>query len=572
MTPDKGNGVVVMDKDDYRNSLEHLFSDRSKFEVLQEDPTNTRLTSLQNFLRKLRKRGEIEEAEFQMMYPDNAKIGRAHGTAKVHKEFDRIPPMRPIVDTIGSTHYGIGKFITRLLNPLTQNAYSLKDSFETAERIRSNIPDSLYDKGYVLVSFDVKSLFTNVPLKKTIEVILDRVYNRKLINTNLKKRTLKKLILDTCNKTAFLANGIIYQQTDGVSMGASLGPVLANIIMTELERAVVDDLVDDGTLKFYATYVDDTLLMLKPEDVDGVLQKFNAYHPNLEFTVDRFENCVPHFLDLEIHRSGITIYRKDTHTAQFTHYSSFTKWGHKIAWIRSLVNRAKRLCEPSKLSQEIAKIRKFAAYNGFPKWAVRNIVKRSLQPTQYPKEEDESDHETIHLTLPYIGDQGESVVNKCTKRLAKLMKKEKKVVFKVFLETTKLAFFTSNKDKTPFLSSSGVVYEYSCPGCAKSYVGKTTNTLFNRACQHGWTQKTSSVFKHFGTCPEWQELVGFLQIGGEVEVNQKELQITTVRENLKVLASAKNFLKLDFMESFQIKHRNRELNKGLKSCKDLALF
>ena len=154
-----------------------------------------------------------------MMYPDNAKIGRAHGTAKVHKEFDRIPPMRPIVDTIGSTHHGIGKFITRLLNPLTQNAYSLKDSFETAERIRSNIPDSLYDQGYVLVSFDVKSLFTNVPLKKTIEVILDRVYNRKLIKTNLKKGTLKKLILDTSNKTAFPANGIIYQQTDGVSMG-----------------------------------------------------------------------------------------------------------------------------------------------------------------------------------------------------------------------------------------------------------------------------------------------------------------------------------------------------------------
>ena len=96
--------------------------------------------------------------------------------------------------------------------------------------------------------------------------------------------------------------------------------------------------------------------------------------PNLEFTVDRFENCVPHFLDLELHRSGISIYRKDTHTAQFTHYSSFTKWGHKIAWIRSLVNRAKGLCEPSNFTQEIAKIKKFAAYNGFPKWITRSVV------------------------------------------------------------------------------------------------------------------------------------------------------------------------------------------------------
>ena len=117
----------------------------------------------------------------------------------------------------------------------------------------------------------------------------------------------------------------MYEQIDGVSMGASLGPVLANIIMTELERAVVDDLIANGTLKFYSRYVDDTLLMVKPDDVDAVLQKFNQFHRNLEFTVDRFENSIPHFLDLEIHRTGISIYRKGTHTAQFTHFNSFTK-------------------------------------------------------------------------------------------------------------------------------------------------------------------------------------------------------------------------------------------------------
>ena len=145
------------------------------------------------------------------MFPKNAKIGRANGSAKVHTEFERIPPLRPIVDTIWSTHFGVGKFITKLLNPLTQNQYALKDSFEAAEKIKA-IPDHLYDEGYRLVSFDVKSLFTNVPLQKTIDVILDWVYNQKLISTNSKKRTLKKLILDTCSKTAFLCNNAIYKQ------------------------------------------------------------------------------------------------------------------------------------------------------------------------------------------------------------------------------------------------------------------------------------------------------------------------------------------------------------------------
>ena len=371
LNPDKGNGVVLLDKTDYKDSLGHLFSDRTKFRTLDEDPTNSRLATLQNFLRTLRKRNEIDENEFKAMFPDNAKIGRAHGTAKIHKEYERIPPLRPIVDTI------VGKYITMMLNPLTQNEYSLKDSFQAAEKINS-IPNHLFEEGFRFVSFDVKSLFTNVPLQKTIQVILDRVYNKKLIQTKLKKRTLKKLILDTCSKTAFLCNGVVHEQIDGVSMGASLGPVLANIIMTELERSVVDQMIQDGTLKFYVRYVDDTLLLCKQEDVDGILARFNAYHQNLEFTVDKFQDSVPHFLDLEIHPDGISIFRKETHTAQYTNYNSFAKWNHQIAWIRSLVTRAKRLVNPSKLHQEIAKIRKFAAYNGFPKWITKNIIRRTL--------------------------------------------------------------------------------------------------------------------------------------------------------------------------------------------------
>ena len=147
------------------------------------------------------------------MYPKNAKVGRAHGSAKIHKEFERIPPLRPIIDTIGCTHYGVGKFVSQLLNPLTKNEYSLKDSFEAAERIKA-IPQTWYDEGYKLISFDVTSLFTNVPLRKTVNVILDRIYKDKVIQTNLKKRTLKKLIIDTCSKTAFSYNNVIYEQID----------------------------------------------------------------------------------------------------------------------------------------------------------------------------------------------------------------------------------------------------------------------------------------------------------------------------------------------------------------------
>ena len=59
-------------------------------------------------------------------------------------------------------------------------------------------------------------------------------------------------------------------------------------------------------------------------------------------------------------------------------------------------------------------------------------------------ENEQPQESPVFISLPYIGDQGEAVIKKTTKRLSKLMKKEKNVIFKVFLQTTKMAFYTSN--------------------------------------------------------------------------------------------------------------------------------
>ena len=45
----------------------------------------------------------------------------------------------------------------------------------------------------------------------------------------------------------------------------------------------------------------------------GSSENSNSYHKNLEFTVDKFEDCVPHFLDLEIHPDGLSILKPIQH-------------------------------------------------------------------------------------------------------------------------------------------------------------------------------------------------------------------------------------------------------------------
>ena len=97
--------------------------------------------------------------------------------SKMHKSFRDLPAFRPVVDTTTTPHYNVGKFPSSLLNLLTINDYNLHDSFHAVSEIKT-IPHSLFDQDYHFVSFDMASLFTNVPLKRTIEIILKRCFQR----------------------------------------------------------------------------------------------------------------------------------------------------------------------------------------------------------------------------------------------------------------------------------------------------------------------------------------------------------------------------------------------------------
>ena len=99
------------------------------------------------------------------MRPKFAQTRRAHSLPKIHNDYQDIPPFRPIVDTTSTPHYGTGKCLSSLPNPLTINNYSIEDSFEAAKRIKA-IPPELFNEGYKFISFDAISLFTNAPSKE----------------------------------------------------------------------------------------------------------------------------------------------------------------------------------------------------------------------------------------------------------------------------------------------------------------------------------------------------------------------------------------------------------------------
>ena len=129
-------------------------------------------------------------------------------------------------------------------------------------------------RDHELVSFDVVSLFTNVPLDFTINLILDKVYREKAIRTKLEREELKRL-LEICTKEMhFSFNGAIYKQINGVAMGSPLGPVIANIFMAELEKLIIPQLGDKISL--WQRYVDDTCTFIKKGETEAVLDVLNG--------------------------------------------------------------------------------------------------------------------------------------------------------------------------------------------------------------------------------------------------------------------------------------------------------
>ena len=88
-----------------------------------------------------------------------------------------------------------------------------------------------------IISLDVKSLYTNVPLKEAVEIALRRLYEQ--VNPpETSRKTMKKLLNLAVSRVYFKCNGLWYVEKDGLGMGASLAVILANLWLKEYEPAL----------------------------------------------------------------------------------------------------------------------------------------------------------------------------------------------------------------------------------------------------------------------------------------------------------------------------------------------
>ena len=226
--PDKGPGVVILNKSDYVNKMECIFLDISKFKLLgpvsEFHKTEKNETKLQRHLLKFVKTDELPQNVYQVIRPTGSQRPRMYGLPKIHKQN---APCRPILFLIGSAQHELAKFLAALLQPVL-NYYSInciQDSFTFAERIQKL---SVNPNKCFLCSYHICSLFTNVPLAKTIEICSQALYNGDLPEPIIPKHVFTDLMKIATSSVEFSFNNFMNRQIDGVAMGSPPGPALVN--------------------------------------------------------------------------------------------------------------------------------------------------------------------------------------------------------------------------------------------------------------------------------------------------------------------------------------------------------
>ena len=286
MRPDKGNGVVVMDRIDYDKSLLNIINDQTKFKPLNEDMTLKREKNLKDFLALLNKKGVFTDVEYKKIYPRGSQPARIYGLPKIHKmkNDSDVPPFRPIVSAVNTYNYALAKYLGTLISPYLPDEYCARDTFTFVKELKSV---SLHNK--FLVSYDVTSLFTNIPLNETINLAVAIILkNKKDIKMN--KHELKQLFEIATKETHFLFKGQYYDQIDGVAMGSPLAPILANLFMGHNEKIWINRYKRSKPY-FYKRYVDDIFAVFDDERQANEFFKYiNNRHPNIKFTMETEQN------------------------------------------------------------------------------------------------------------------------------------------------------------------------------------------------------------------------------------------------------------------------------------------
>ncbi|XP_068691531.1 uncharacterized protein [Montipora foliosa] len=301
-----------MNKVDYKEQISSMLQDTKTYLPVTDkrrNPVSSTTNLLQRKLGELKKSGNLTEKEYFKIKPsDPVPAAAFYGLPKVHKVQLTVKddhytlaspstpiPLRPINSSIGSPTYHVSSIWRILLSPLrSDHGYTIKKSKEFADFVQTQTvrPDE------EIVSFDVVSLFTSIPVDLALKVIQSKLESNHTWKdkTKLTKNQIVELTKIVLYNSFFSYEGTLYHQIFGCAMGSPVSVVIADLVMEHVEVQALSTFT--APPRWWFRYVDDSNACIKSTELDNFHRHLNAVNPHIQFTVER----APHPWTVNHHR------------------------------------------------------------------------------------------------------------------------------------------------------------------------------------------------------------------------------------------------------------------------------
>lgn len=481
---DKSNQTVIMYKKDYEEKMETLLSDKNTYKEIKKDPTAIQQSRNNQLITKWKEELIIDLKTANKLKNRNTRPPRIYGLPKVHKQGT---PLRPIVSCIQSPLYELEKYLGEILkNIVGKTEANIKDSWEFIKYIKNkSIPDN-----HSIISLDVISLYTNIPIQLALSVIKNK-WNEIEPHTNLPKNEFYDAMKMCLTSSYFSYNEKFYEQTYGLPMGAPLSACVANIVLEDLENIKLGEC--DFNIPLYKRYVDDVITIVPSNKCENILNIFNSYHERIQFTIEKEENNQIEFLDIKlIHNNNELDYEwntKKTWSGRYLNFKAELPLKYKKSVVAGLADRAIKLTQPKRRKEQIQKVKKALKSNNYPNALIEPIIKQSTYKayhTTINKNKEKQINKEPKIPIPYI--------KGLTEKISHILKPYQLQIASTNQNNLKY-LYSNTKSKIKKSKQTHVIYSIPCKNCEAKYIGQTRQYLENRIKAHQYSVKGENADK-----------------------------------------------------------------------------
>lgn len=402
---DKGGATVIMNSSYYESKILEMLNDKLYYKKIPANVDNQVI----NKIRRLSDKYShcLTKSESKCLTEFNFKTSQFYGLPKIHKSkqissainkqnSDVVNvlepsdlPFRPIVGGPICPTSNLSFLLDEILKPLLSKVQSfVRDDID----FLSHLPKKI-KKGSKFVTFDVTSLYTNIPHDlgvKAIKYWLSKYPN--LLPSRFSEDFIVDAIKIVLENNIFQFGDCFYLQILGTAMGTKFAPTYASLVLAYLEECLYKMLESHKGISFsnyikanFKRYLDDCFLIW-----DGTfgnekwfLELLNSLNHNIQFTMEASTESIP-FLDvLVINRDGnihTDIYHKPTDTKQYVHFSSCHPHHTKV---NIPFNLARRICtivsEYQTRTTRLKSLKQDLEKRGYPVNIIDNGIKKALE-------------------------------------------------------------------------------------------------------------------------------------------------------------------------------------------------